>query len=263
MPEITPLQAAINNARRAAADAVPGAVAVDLVVPLVRSWQAFLDHVAQVTPTDPSETEWYEEAYNRGYENARIESVDSLVECITAAVQLLPRVESLEVRADLAEALGHKLEITPEEPDPGRDWSRVEGHLFSATGKWKYRVWLDYSSLRGKPNEPGYGPSGWHFAGAAMAERALEIATLNDRSGVSISKLGTYWHLFVPHPPQGYPIWVRPALAENENQLSFDHFQDVKEQVEYAQAKLDDIRSIAERHAQMQVSTEILEVLDR
>lgn len=238
MPEVTPLQAAVNNARQALAHGAPGTYERLLAT----SWQAFLDHVAETRGDGETVTE----AYNRRQANARVPMIDSLVNDITAAVQLLRRIEPLEVRADLAEALGHKLEITPEEPDPGRDWSRVRGELFNPGGKWKYSVWLDYSGLRSAPNERGCGPAGWYFAGAAMAEQALAIATDNHTSGVRIRELGTYWHLFVPDPPQGYPIWVRPALAENENQLSFDHYQDVKTRLEAAEGKIEAVRAIVE-----------------
>jgi hypothetical protein len=134
-------------------------------------------------------------------------------EMVALAQDLLPRVESLEVRAELAEALGWPLVITPAEPDPGRDWSRVEAHLFNPNGKWKYQVWLDYSDEREElgVDLPGVSPAGWHFDGHEMAKRALYRATTNGTSGVTIHDLGEYWHLFVPNPPQGYPHWVRPG----------------------------------------------------
>ena len=120
-------------------------------------------------------------AYDRGWDAGQ----DEVVSTREALFRLLPRVESLEVRADLAEALGTPLAITPEEPDPGRDWSRVEAHLFKPGGKWKYRVWLDYTGERFR-DVPGEGPHGWHFDGAEMAHRALSRATANGTSGVSI-----------------------------------------------------------------------------
>jgi hypothetical protein len=152
------------------------------------------------------------EAYNRGYDNAKSEfqDRDKRYPADSEAVSLLPRVESLEVRADLAEALGVPLVITPEEPDPGRDWSRVEAHLFNPNGKWKYQVWLDYTGDR-HTGRSGEGPHGWHFDGDEMAKRALARATARGTSEVSIQHLGEYWHLFVPNPPQGPPLWVQPG----------------------------------------------------
>jgi hypothetical protein len=150
------------------------------------------------------------EAYDRGHANAEERILNSRAEAFVAAIELLPRVESLEVRADFAEALGAPLVITPEDPDPGRDWSRVEAHLFNPNGKWKYQAWLDYTGERHR-GVPGEGPAGWHFDGTAMAKRALARATGNGTSEVTIYDLGEYWHLFVPHPPQGYPHWVRPG----------------------------------------------------
>jgi hypothetical protein len=150
------------------------------------------------------------EAYDRGHTNALTNQADSLYSAVTAAIELFPRIESLEVRHDLAQALGVPLDISPEEPDPGRDWSRVEAHLFNPNGKWKYQAWLDYTGERHR-GVPGEGPAGWHFDGATMAKRALARATGNGTSEVTIYDLGEYWHLFVPHPPQGYPHWVRPG----------------------------------------------------
>jgi hypothetical protein len=193
-----------------------------------------------------------------GYNSALTGQADSLFAAVTRATELLPRVESLEVRADLAEALGLPLVITPEEPDPGRDWSRVEGHLFKPGGKWKYRVFLDYTGERKPPessgySEPGVGPHGWHFDGAEMAKRALARATANGTSEVTISTLGTYWHLFVPHPPQGYPHWIKPDESA--------HTDFVDETV----AKLDEIRAILAGSGAwcVEVIRQIRVVLDR
>jgi hypothetical protein len=147
------------------------------------------------------------------------EQVDLLYEAVTAAIELLPRIEPLEVRADLARALNVPLDITPEEPDPGRDWSKVEAHLFTPNGKWKYQVWLDYTGERKDPDTgPGVGPHGWHWDGRAMAHRALSRATSVGTSGVRIRALGDYWHLFVPHPPQGFPHWIQPESSPTPEQ---------------------------------------------
>lgn len=145
-------------------------------------------------------------AYDRGWDAGQ----DEVVTTREALFRLLPRVESLEVRADLAEALGVGLRLSPEEPDPGRDWAKVEAHLFKPSGKWAYQVWLDYTGERHR-GVSGEGPHGWHFDGHEMARRALARATSNGTSGVTFSELGSYWHLFVPHPPQGFPHWVQPV----------------------------------------------------
>lgn len=121
--------------------------------------------------------------------------------------RVLARVEPLDVRADLAEALNMPLTITPEEPDPGRDWSRVRAEVFKPSGKWMYSVWLDYSTLRGNAGGPR-GPHGWHFDGNAMAREALRLATERGTSGVSFTELYEGWRMFIPNPPQGYPHYV-------------------------------------------------------
>lgn len=96
-----------------------------------------------------------------------------------------------------------------EEPDPGRDWSKVEAHLFKPSGKWEYQVFLDYTGERHR-GVPGEGPSGWHWDGDEMAKRALARATDNGTSEVNIRELKNYWHMFIPAPPQGFPYWVQP-----------------------------------------------------
>ena len=98
--------------------------------------------------------------------------------------------------------------ITPEEPEPGRDWSRVAAHVFMPTGKWKYQVFLDYTEMRHGWRGSGEGPSGWHFDGEAMAREALQLATERGTSGVTFDELPPDWHMFVQNPPQGYPFWV-------------------------------------------------------
>jgi hypothetical protein len=160
------------------------------------------------------------EAYNRGYENARdqLQDWDAVHERDEKLSRIRGIVESLEgdqpehgvrwLRAFLA---GRELPgITPEEPEPERDWSKVKAHLFKPGGKWMYQVFLDYTGER-HLGVPGEGPAGWHWDGHEMAKRALARATDNGTSGVSIRELGEYWHLFVPDPPQGFPMWVQPG----------------------------------------------------
>lgn len=141
--------------------------------------------------------------------NRKLDAVRSI---LSAAEPDQPEHEIRWARAFLA---GREFPaITPEEPEPERDWSKVRAHLHKPSGKWMYQVWLDYTGERwvhgGKGPE---GPAGWHFDGSEMAKRALARATDNGTSEVSIRELGDHWHLFVPDPPQGYPIWVQPAGA--------------------------------------------------
>lgn len=201
------------------------------------------------------------ESYDRGYENARSQFEDwdrlhaaderaanlsdllhqtreKLQALESIATQLAPDQPEHNVRWLLARLRGDAFpEITPEEPEPGRDWSRVEAHLFKPGGKWKYQVWLDYSDEREElgVDLPGVGPAGWHSDGHEMAKRALYRASNRGTSGVTILVLGSYWHLFVPNPPQGHPHWVQPdepttAEREQDSQL--------------LRGKLDEIRAI-------------------
>ena len=184
---------------------------------LVLSWTQYLEHVNQrwedAVQTTPRRSNLHKDDANEVVvEQAAM--LDAAEKNMAAVWQLLPRVEPLEVRAVLAEALGHELEITHENPDPGRDWSRVRGELFKPSGKWMYSVWLDYSGLR-RRGVSGEGPHGWHFDGSAMARLALMYATDGNRSGVTMREIPNGWRLFVPDPPQGYPLYViggRPVI---------------------------------------------------
>lgn len=73
----------------------------------------------------------------------------------------------------------------------------VPGELFSDTGKWKYSVELDY---RG-------GPGGF-ISASDNALRAFEQACANGTSEVNMRTIPPGWHLFVPAPPEGFPVMV-------------------------------------------------------
>lgn len=145
--------------------------------------------------------------------------------------------------------------ITPEEPEPERDWSRVKAHLFNPRGKWKYQVWLDYAGERGR-GLPGEGPHGWHYDGAGMASRALRRATENGTSGVTISDLGSYWHLFVSDPPQGVPLWVHPVNHVDPHVMA-NQLREIREFVDQWQSAAEDSSTGDLRMG------DILEVLNR
>lgn len=184
-----------NDAPTAKAARALISIAASMVAEHTESTRVIVEHIARIGQTE----------YDRGWDAGQSE-VASIREALFA---LLPRVEELEVRADLREALGSPYVLTPEEPDPERDWSKVRGELFTSSGKWKYSVRLDYTGERHR-GVSGEGPHGWHFDGNAMAHRALARATGVGTSGVTIRELGEYWHLFVPNPPQGFPLWVQP-----------------------------------------------------
>lgn len=185
---------------------------------------------------------------------------------LETVASLLPRIEELEIRDDFHYTMFETgLGITPEDPDPGRDWSRVRAHLFNPSGKWKYQVWLDYTGLRHR-GLPGEGPAGWHFDGDALAKHALNRATQGGTSGVSITQLGDRWHLFVPNPPQGYPLWVQPDSTVEE------FLQNKKnDRIARLATKIDDIRGVLRAVLTRQrggmdadvLAREIEEVLDR
>lgn len=202
------------------------------------SWTQYLEHVNQRwdDPLYPNAQQIRDADAATEAMRARL---DPVLASVKSAVELLPRVEALEVRADLAKALGHKLTITPEEPDPGRDWSRVEAHLFKPSGKWMYQAWLDYTGERLAVDVPGVGPHGWHFDGSGMARRALHRATANKTSGVTFSVIPNGWRMFVLHPPQGFPLYVIGGLPDDRP--DFEHLQ---AKLETAQTKLDEIRTL-------------------
>lgn len=169
-------------------------------------------------------------AYNRGYENARdrFQFWNNLHEADEMIEQLRTKLQGLEAIAAQLDPdqpdhfvrwLLHRLrddefpEIDETEPEPGRDWFRVEAHLFKPSGKWMYRVYLDYSGLRHR-GIPGEGPAGWHFDGPKMARIALHTATTRGTSEVSMREIPTGWRLFVQNPPQGYPVYAIGGLPD-------------------------------------------------
>ena len=88
---------------------------------------------------------------------------------------------------------------TPERPgDAGLD--KIEAHLFTRYGKWKYEVRLDYTGLD---------ITDWDQW--ALARQALAQATANGTSGVIISDLGDQWNLVVINGPAGFPMMVTGA----------------------------------------------------
>jgi len=193
------------------------------VMAIAATMAAQTEMIAQIR--DQERTRASEE-YNRGYANARDQfqdwdklydadqTVKNLREKLQAMDSVAEKIASDQPELDVRRLLGILREqpipdLTLEEPDPGRDWTRVEAHLFKPSGKWMYRVRLDYTGER-HTGSPGEGPSGWHFDGSGMAKRALARATAGGTSGVTIRHLGKFWTMFVQDPPQGYPIWVQP-----------------------------------------------------
>lgn len=76
--------------------------------------------------------------------------------------------------------------------------SKVPAELFNPHGKWKYSVKLDY---RNQPD--GY------INPHDNATRAFEQASANGTSEVTMSTIPAGWTLFVPEPPEGWPLMVR------------------------------------------------------
>lgn len=78
--------------------------------------------------------------------------------------------------------LGHWLAVVPAE-------------VFTSSGKWKYSVRLDYNNA----------PAGY-IAPHENAARALRQATDNHTSEVTFREVPDGWFMFVPAPPEGYPV---------------------------------------------------------
>jgi hypothetical protein len=176
-----------------------GALLDDVLQAFGDSWLLFLRAVqAQARTEDES---YVSAAYAQGLED-RLRTARNI---LGTAPTDLPIHELRWLRAFLDDQ--EFPELTPEEPEPGRDWTRVEACLFNANGKYKYRVFLDYTGLRHQGVQ-GEGPSGWHYDGAWMAREALRIATENGTSEVTFKQIPTGWRLFVADPPQGYPHYA-------------------------------------------------------
>jgi hypothetical protein len=77
----------------------------------------------------------------------------------------------------------------------------VLAETFKASGKWAYTVSLDYS-------ETAHRPSGYVDPEVA-AVRALRTATTRGTSEVTFAELPEGWFMFVPDPPNGWPIMVK------------------------------------------------------
>jgi hypothetical protein len=94
----------------------------------------------------------------------------------------------------------------PERWDPPRNDVRAE--VFTDTGKWKYSVKLDYTKtaklakLAKLANDSGY------IEPVIAAASALFVATKAGTSEVTFEYLPRGWHMFVPDPPNGWPIMV-------------------------------------------------------
>lgn len=92
---------------------------------------------------------------------------------------------------------------TQRQLDEYKNADRVRAEVFKASGKWAYTVLLDYSRTAMIANLP----SGF-IDPAEAAELALAAATANGTSGVVFSTLPEGWFMFVPDPPNGWPIMV-------------------------------------------------------
>jgi hypothetical protein len=88
----------------------------------------------------------------------------------------------------------------PERWDPPRN--DVRGEVFTDTGKWKYSVKLDYTKTAQLASDSGY------VDPVIAAASALFVATEAGTSEVTFEYLPRGWHLFVPDPPNGWPIMV-------------------------------------------------------
>jgi hypothetical protein len=86
---------------------------------------------------------------------------------------------------------------------------RVRAETFKVSGKWAYTVYLDYSRTATIQRLP----SGYINPGDA-AVLALETATRAGTSEVVFEKLPDGWFMFVPDPPNGWPIMVTGGAAE-------------------------------------------------
>lgn len=80
----------------------------------------------------------------------------------------------------------------------------VRAEVFKPSGKWMYAVLLDYSDTARLVHQP----SGY-IDPVDAAAHALEWATIRGTSEVTFPRLPAGWFMFVPDPPNGWPIMVR------------------------------------------------------
>lgn len=73
----------------------------------------------------------------------------------------------------------------------------VPAEVFTNSGKWEYSVKLDY---RNTPDR--------YLAPHENAARALAQATDNHTSEVTFGVVPPGWFMFVPEPPEGFPVMV-------------------------------------------------------
>jgi hypothetical protein len=100
---------------------------------------------------------------------------------------------------------------------PYRLATSVRAETFTQSGKWKYTVRLDYSRTPAIVKLP----SGWIDPNEA-AILALETATRAGTSEVTFERLHEGWTMFVPDPPNGWPIMVRGGFAGLSERLYGD-----------------------------------------
>jgi hypothetical protein len=91
---------------------------------------------------------------------------------------------------------------------PYKAATKVRAEVFKESGKWAYTVRLDYSRTPAIIKLP----SGWIDPEEA-AVLALETATIEGTSEVRFARLPERWTMFVPEPPNGWPIMVRGGFA--------------------------------------------------
>jgi hypothetical protein len=80
--------------------------------------------------------------------------------------------------------------------------SAVPAEVFKPSGKWMYSVKLDYRRPVAGYIEPGMN-----------ARQALHRATSNGTSEVTFNVLPERWFMFVPDPPEGFPVMAIGGAA--------------------------------------------------
>jgi hypothetical protein len=79
----------------------------------------------------------------------------------------------------------------------------VRAEVFKPGGKWMYSVKLDYSRTAEIEHLPSH-----YINPVEAAVLALKTATQRGTSEVIFDHLYADWHMFVPDPPNGWPIMV-------------------------------------------------------